>query len=156
MKTAAASGFSSITLRISSTSTPMAIPISGFTFASTYTGMPPQSTSALMTLLCTFLGRIILSPALQTDSIMLCTELVVPFTIKKACAAPKASAVSSSALRITDTGCPRLSSGFMEFTSSPTHFSPSRLINSGFPRPLLCPGTSNGTTRIFRKRSNAS
>ena len=40
---------------------------------------------------------IILSPALQVDKIMACTAEVVPPTIRKAFAAPKASAASSSA-----------------------------------------------------------
>ena len=56
-----------------------------------------------MALLCTFRGRMILSPALQTDRIMLCTADVVPPTIRNACAAPKASAASSSASLITET-----------------------------------------------------
>ena len=109
-----------------------------------------------MTLLCTFLGRMILSPRLQLDSTMLCTELVVPPTIRKALAAPKASAARISASRITDTGWHRLSSGFMLFTSTPTHFSPRNAVSSGLPFPCLCPGTSKGTTRISRKRSSAS
>ena len=66
------------------------------------------------------------------------------------------SAASSSASRITDTGWQRLSRGFMEFTSIPTHFSPSSSTSSGLPRPCLCPGTSKGTTRILRNFSRAS
>ena len=53
------------------------------------------------------------SPRLQAVRTIVCTELVVPPTIKNACAAPKASAASSSASRITDTGWQRLSSGFI-------------------------------------------
>ena len=49
------------------------------------------------------------SPRLQAVSTILCTELVVPPTIRKACAAPNASAASSSASRMTETGCHRLS-----------------------------------------------
>ena len=60
-------------------------------------------------LLCTFLGKMILSPALHTDKIILCTAEVVPPTIKNAWSAPEASAVSSSASRITGTGWQRLS-----------------------------------------------
>ena len=85
----------------------------------------------------TFRGRMILSPALQTDRIMLCTADVVPPTIRNACAAPKASAASSSASLITETGWQRLSSGFIELTSSPTHFSPRSCASSGFPLPLF-------------------
>lgn len=48
--------------------------------------------------------ELILSPRLQQDSTMLWTELVVPPTIKKAWAAPNASAANSSACRITETG----------------------------------------------------
>ena len=61
---------------------------------------------------------------MTTDSTMLWTAEVVPPTIKKAWAAPKASAASSSASRITDTGWQRLSRGFMELTSMVTHCSP--------------------------------
>ena len=95
-------------------------------------------------------GRMISSPRLQALSTMLCTELVVPPTIKKAWAAPNASAASSSASRMTDTGWQRLSSGFMLFTSTPTHCSPRKAVSSGLPRPRLWPGTSNGTTRMRR------
>ena len=66
------------------------------------------------------------------------------------------SAASSSASRITETGWHKLSSGFMEFTSSSTHFCPSSCTSSGFPLPLLCPGTSNGTTLLFLNSSSAS
>ena len=93
---------------------------------------------------------------MQQESTMLCTEDVVPPTIKKAWAARKASAASSSASLITDTGWQRLSNGFMELTSRLTHFSPRSSTNSGFPLPLLCPGTSKGTTLLRFKRSNAS
>ena len=96
------------------------------------------------------------SPRLQAVSTMLCTLLVVPPTIRKAWAAPKASAASSSASRMTDTGWQRLSSGFMLFTSTPTHCWPRKAVSSGLPRPRLWPGTSKGTTRICRNRSSAS
>ena len=42
-------------------------------------------------------------------------------TIRKACAAPNASAASSSASRITLVGWHRLSSGFIELTSTVMH-----------------------------------
>lgn len=58
----------------------------------------------------------------------------MPPTIRKACAAPNASAASSSASRMTDTGCHRLSSGFMLLTSTPTHCSPRNFVSSGLPR----------------------
>ena len=73
----------------------------------------------------------------------------LPPTIRNACAAPNASAASCSASAMTDTGWQRLSSGFMELTSSRIQVSPKSFVSSGLPRPLLCPGTSNGTTRIF-------
>ncbi len=131
---------------------PRRLSMSGFT----YMGMAPQSTRALMTLLWTFLGRMILSPFLQTASTMLWTEDVVPPTMRKAQAAPKASAASSSASRITDTGWQRLSSAFMEFTSMDTHCFPRSFVSSGLPCPLLCPGTSKGTIRSPRNTSSAS
>ena len=131
---------------------PRRLSTSGFT----YTGMAPHSTSAFSTLRCTLRGRMISSPRLQAVSTMLCTLLVVPPTIRKAWAAPKASAASSSASRITDTGWQRLSNGFMLFTSTPTHCWPRKAVSSGLPRPRLWPGTSKGTTRIWRKRSSAS
>ena len=87
---------------------------------------------------------------------MLCTARVVPPTIRKAWAAPKASAASFSASRMTETGWHRLSSGFMLFTSMPTHRSPRKAASSGLPLPCLWPGTSKGTTRISRNRSRAS
>ena len=127
---------------------PREMPSRGSTSGFTYTGTAPQSTSALITLLWTFRGRMISSPRLQTESTMVCTELVVPPTMRKASAAPKASAASFSASRITETGWHRLSSGFMLFTSTPTQRSPRNAVSSGFPRPLLCPGTSKGTTRF--------
>ena len=74
------------------------------------------------------------SPRLQAVSTILCTELVVPPTIRKACAAPYASAASSSASRMMDTGWHRLSSGFMLLTSTPTHCSPRNFVSSGLPR----------------------
>ena len=154
--TATASGLASMAWRTCSVSMPREIPSLLFTSGFTYTGMAPQRIMALMTLLCTFLGRIILSPALQTESTMPCTAEVVPPTIRNAWAAPKASAASSSASRITETGWQRLSRGFMEFTSSPTHRSPRSCTSSRFPLPLLCPGTSKGTTRCLRNRSSAS
>ena len=68
---------------------------------------------------------------------------------QKAWEAPNASAASFSASRMTDTGWHRLSRGFMLFTSTPTLF-PQEFCQFGFPRPRLWPGTSKGTTRIFR------
>ena len=155
-KTATASGFSFMVRSKGAVSIASAIPILSFTSGSTYTGTAPQITRALITLLWTFLGRMILSPLLQTDKIMLCTADVVPPIIKKACSAINASAASSSASLMTETGWHRLSKGFMEFTSSPTHFSPKSSTSSGFPLPLLCPGTSNGTTLFFLNFSRAS
>ena len=87
---------------------------------------------------------------------MLCTAEVVPLTMKNAFAAPNASAASSSASRITLTGWQRLSSGFMELTSTVMHFSPRNSVSSRLPFPRLWPGTSKGTTRIILKRSSAS
>ena len=135
---------------------PKAIPSFWSTSGLTYTGTAPQSTMALITERCTFLGSIILSPLLHTASTMLCTAEVVPPTIRKACAAPNASAASCSASFITDTGWQRLSSGFIEFTSMPTQVSPKKSFNSLLPLPLLCPGTSKGTTLFFLNFSNAS
>lgn len=43
----------------------------------------------------------------------------------------------------------------MEFTSRLTHFSPRSSTSSGLPRPLLCPGTSKGTTLRFFSFSSA-
>ena len=82
--TATAFGCSSIARSTWQTSIPKDIPSSPFTSGFTYTGTAPQSTSALITLLCTFLGRIISSPALHTERIMLCTAEVVPPTMRKA------------------------------------------------------------------------
>ena len=86
----------------------------------------------------------ILSPRLQADRIMDWTALVVPPTIRKAWLAPKASAASCSASRITDTGWHRLSRGFMLFTSTPTHFSPRNSVSSGLPRPPFVAGYVKG------------
>ena len=122
----------------------------------TYTGTAPHSTSAPITLRCMLRGRMTFSPAFTEERIMLCTAEVVPPTIKKAFAAPKASAASFSASRMTETGWQRLSSGFIEFTSMLTHLSPKSRASSGFPRPRLCPGTSKGTTRIVPNFSSAS
>ena len=109
-----------------------------------------------MALLWTLRGKMILSPGLQAVSTMLWTLLVVPPTIRKAWAAPKASAASSSASLMTETGWHKLSSGFIELTSMPTQRSPSSSTSSGLPRPRLWPGTSNGTTRCRRNLSSAS
>ena len=109
-----------------------------------------------ITLLCTLRGSMILSPRLQTASTMLCTAEVVPPTIKYACAAPNASAARSSASLMTETGWQRLSSIFIEFTSTRRHCSPRKWVRSGFPFPCLCPGTSNGTSRFCFISSNAS
>ena len=147
--TALASGFSRMARATSSRRIPSGMPSRSSQAGSTYTGTAPHSTMAPITLRCTLRGRMIFSPRLAEDRIMACTALVVPPTIKKAWAAPKASAASCSASRITDTGWHRLSSGFMEFTSMRTHCSPSRAASSGLPRPRLWPGTSKGTTRFF-------
>ena len=100
-------------------------------------GMAPHRTSALIADLWTLRGRIILSPALQVDRIIVCTDEVVPPIIRKAWLAPKASAARSSASRIIEMGWPKLSKGFIELTSIPTHFSPNSSTSSGFPRPRL-------------------
>ena len=143
-------------LATSSRRIPREMPSLWFTSGFTYTGTAPQSTSALMTLLCTLRGRMISSPRLQAVRTMLCTELVVPPTMRKAWAAPKASAASSSASWMTETGWQRLSRGFMLLTSTPTHCCPRNAVSSGLPRPCLWPGTSKGTTRMRRKFSSAS
>ena len=135
---------------------PRAIPSSWSISGFTYTGTAPHRIIMLITLLCTFLGRIIFSPRLQTDKTILCTADVVPPTMKKAWAAPKASAASSSASLITETGWQRLSSIFMELTSTLRHFSPKNAVRSGLPFPLLCPGTSKGTSLCVFILSNAS
>ena len=90
-----------------------------------------------MTEMCTLRGRMSLSPFLQTVITMAWTADVVPPTIKKAWAAPKAAAASASASRMTETGWLRLSSGFMELTSTDMHFSPRKAVSSGLPRPRL-------------------
>ena len=156
MNTATASGCLAMVSSSASTSMPSATPITGCTLGLMYTGTAPQRISALMTLLWTFRGKMILSPALQAERTMACTALVVPPTIKKAWAAPKASAVSRSAWAMTETGLQRLSRGFMLLTSSPTQRSPNSCVSSGLPRPRLWPGTSKGTTRRLRNRSSAS
>jgi len=139
----------------SATNMPSAMPSSRSISGLTYTGTAPQITRELMALMWTFRGRMILSPFLQVLMTIACTAEVVPFTIKNACSAPNAWAARSSASRITETGWQRLSSGFMEFTSTERHFSPRNAVSSGFPLPRLWPGTSNGTSRIFRTRSRA-
>ena len=154
--TAFASGFSRIACSTSLTFMPRGIPSASLHWGSTYTGTAPHSTRAQRALLWTFLGRMIFSPRFTTESTMLCTAEVVPPTMRKAWAAPNASAASSSACRITDTGWHRLSRGFMEFTSRLMHCSPRSFASSGFPLPLLCPGTSKGTTLFFFSRSRAS
>ena len=122
----------------------------------TYTGIAPLSINAFMALLCTFLGIIILSPSLHVASIIVCTAEVVPPTMKNACSAPNASAASSSASLITDTGWHRLSKGFIEFTSTDIHFSPRKSVSSLLAFPCLCPGTSNGTILSLLNLFNAS
>ena len=153
---ALASGFSRTARSTASTFIPRGIPRRRFISGFTYTGTAPQRIRAPTTLRCTFRGRMIFSPRFTTERIMLCTAEVVPPTIRKAWAAPNASAASSSASRITDTGWQRLSRGFMEFTSIPTHFSPISSRSSGLPLPRLCPGTSKGTTLFFEKSRRAS
>ena len=111
-----------------------------------------------MALLCTFLGRMILSPALQT-------ERIIPWTASgssyhkgmhdwhKGLCCCQFLCLPDPA----DTGWHRLSKGFMEFTSNPTHFPLTELPAPGFPRPLFVPPVhQRGTTRFFLKRSNAS
>ena len=154
--TALASGFSSMAFSTCATLMPSAMPSLSFTSGLTYTGTASQSISEFIALRCTFRGSIILSPLLQAYIIMLCTAEVVPPTMKKACAAPKASAAVSSASRMTDTGWQRLSSGFIEFTSASMHFCPKNSQSSAFPLPRLCPGTSKGTTRIRLNFCSAS
>ena len=155
-RTATASGFFSIASRTSSRFIPSAIPSLWSTSGFTYTGFAPHSTRALIALRCTFLGMMILSFFLQQDRIMDWTADVVPPTMRNAWSAPNASAASSSASLITETGWHRLSRGFMEFTSMLTHLSPRSCTSSGFPLPCLCPGTSKGTTLFLRNRSSAS
>ena len=128
---------------------PSAMPKRLFTWGLTYTGTAPASTMELIMLRCTFLGRISFSPCRTLVRIMACTAEVVPLTMKKAAEARNAWAANSSASRMTETGCTRLSTGFMEFTSMETHFSPSNATSSGCPLPRLWPGTSKGTTRFF-------
>ena len=65
-------------------SIPRDIPSSAFTSGLTYTGMAPHKTRAFIALLCTFLGKIILSPLLHAESIIACTADVVPPTIRNA------------------------------------------------------------------------
>ena len=115
-----------------------------------YTGTAPQTTSALMALLWTLRGSIISSPAEQVAIIIACTADVVPFTMKNASSAPNASAASCCASLITETGCPRLSSGFIEFTSIASALSPRYSVSSGLPRPLLCAGTSKCASLFMR------
>ncbi len=154
--TATALGCSAMAFATCSRRIPREMPRRWSTSGLTYTGTAPHRTRALITLLWTLRGRMISSPRLQEARIMLCTELVVPPTIKNAWAAPKASAASFSASRMTDTGWQRLSKGFMLFTSTPIHCCPRNAVSSGLPRPRLWPGTSKGTTRICRKDSSAS
>lgn len=88
--------------------------------------------------------------------IIVCTADVVPFTMKKALSAPKAAAASSCASFITETGRPRLSSGFMEFTSSSMQSLPKYPESSEFIRPPLCAGTSKCAKRFIRCAFSAS
>ena len=89
-----------------------------------YTGTAPFTTSALIALRWTLRGRMISSPRFVAAQIIVCTAEVVPFTMKNASSAPKSSAASRCASLMTETGCPRLSSGFMELTSSSMHSLP--------------------------------
>ena len=154
--TALASGFCSMAFSTSDSFIPSGMPKRSSHSGLTYTGTAPHNTMAPITLRWTLRGRMIFSPRFATESTIACTAEVVPPTIKKAWAAPKASAVSCSASRMTETGWHRLSSGFIELTSMPTQRSPSSSTSSGLPRPRLCPGTSKGTTRIFLKFCRAS
>ena len=83
-----------------------------------YTGTAPFTTSALIALRWTLRGRMIFSPRPHVAQIMVCTADVVPFTMKNALSAPNASAASSCAALMTETGWPRLSRDFIELTSS--------------------------------------
>ena len=160
--TAFAEGCSAIAFATSSTRIPSGMPrrlsVPGFT----YTGIAPHTTSALMALRCTLRGRMISSPAVhsspavQVAMIIACTAEVVPLTMKNASSAPNASAARRCASRITETGCPRLSSGFMELTSIAIARSPRYSVSSGLPRPLLCAGTSKCARRLIRCASSAS
>ena len=77
-----------------------------------------------MALRWTLRGMMIFSPRPHVVQIIVWTADVVPFTMKKAWSAPNASAASACASRMTPTGWPRLSSGFMELTSSDMHRRP--------------------------------
>ncbi len=154
--TALASGFSLMARSTSLRLMPRDMPSIGSMLGLTYTGTAPQRIRALMALLWTFRGIIILSPRLHAVMTIACTAEVVPPTMKKAWAAPKASAASSSASLMTETGWHRLSSIFMEFTSTERHLSPKKSVSSLLPRPLLCPGTSKGTNLALFIFSRAS
>ena len=121
-----------------------------------YAGIAPQTTSALIALRWTLRGKIISSPAVQVDMIIACTAEVVPFTMKNASSAPKASAARVWASLMTETGCPRLSSGFIELTSIAIAREPRYSVSSRLPRPLLWAGTSKWASRLMRCRSSAS
>jgi len=109
-----------------------------------------------MALRWTLRGRMSLSPRLHTLITIAWTPAVVPLTMKKAWAAPKARAASSPACLITETGWLRLSSGFIEFTSTDMHRFPRNSVSSGLPLPCLCPGTSKDTMRCDLYLSRAS
>ncbi len=75
-------------------------------------------TSALMADLWTFLGRIILSPALQVERIIVCTDEVVPQSWERH--APSSIRCQFLSIPNNRNGWPRLSKGFIELTSMPT------------------------------------
>ena len=100
-------------------------------------------------------GRMIFCPAWMDAKIIVCTAAVVPFTMKNALSAPNAFAASACASLMTDTGCARLSSGFMELTSSDISLAPKYSFSAGFMRPPLWPGTSKCARRLTRCSSRA-
>ena len=103
---------------------PRGMPRAGFTRGFTYTGIAPFTTSALIAERWTLRGIMTFCPACTDAKIIVCTAAVVPFTMKNAWSAPNASAASACASRMTETGCARLSRGFIELTSSDISFAP--------------------------------
>ena len=103
----------------------------------------------------TLRGRMTFWPAWTEAKIIVWTAAVVPLTMKKALSAPKASAARACASRMTETGCARLSRGFMELTSSDISFVPKYSLRAGSMRPPLWPGTSKCARRLTRCSSSA-
>ena len=95
------------------------------------------------------LGMMILSFCLQQEKIMFCTAAVVPFVMKKAWLALKASAARISASLITPVGCVRLSRGLLELRSIEMHCCPKASTRALCPLPCLWPGTSKETILFF-------